>query len=979
MTSLRWTSALLLLTGSCLAALSPACMSVHGADPPVLGTHVTDWRDEVIYQVLVDRFADGDTSNDTDIHPGVLARFQGGDWLGLQQHLDYIQALGVTTLWISPVVKNVETDAGVDGYHGYWAQDLTQPNPHFGSLADLRLLVKACHERGLKVIVDIVTNHMGQLFYYDINENGQPDVDLMGSGLTPDSPVEHITEYDPDFNLNGIQAMTSLGDSGLAPIVFINDPAANKLPAHPDIFQLASSYHRRGRITNYAALLYDANGNVVMDDANPPQPYRVQTELGDFPGGLKDIATEDPAVRLALAQTFEQWVLDTDIDGFRIDTVKHIEHGFWRYFTQAIRSDLSTRFHKDNFLMFGEAFDGDDSKIGSYTAPGELDSVFYFSQYYTVIQGVFQQALSTDRIASLWASRASDWGATPQTNGIGVAPKDIPINFLDNHDVGRFLFFRNDVGALKLAILYNLTLQGIPCVYYGTEQGFSGGNDPANREVLWTTNYDTSGDLFQWISRLTHIRKSYTAFTRGGTNVVQSTSDVGSEPDAGMFAFERTGGDAMQSYALVILNTSPTNMSQTVTLDASNHSTPITVSQAPGTVLVNILDPMQATYTVGSGGSLLMTLPPTTGAILIPQSQLQGQLRVASVSIRGLTKSYAQVPVLRGVDLEIQDGQLCVLVGASGCGKSTLLRCIAGLEEPDSGAIFFDQQDVTRAEPRERDVAMVFQSYALYPHLSVRENLAFGLRLRRTPALEISARVKAVSALLGLDELLERLPRQLSGGQRQRVAMGRALVRNPRLFLFDEPLSNLDAALRGQVRVDIQKLHHRLGATMVYVTHDQIEAMTLADRMVILNQGRIEQQGAPLDLYRQPASRFVGQFLGTPPMSVLSAKALSSSRVSLSSEVQLDVGERALVVGQSVAVGFRAEDLSLCSDGPLRGAVDAIEALGSETFAHLSSPMGPFVVRLAAQARVQHGEELRIAIAPEAVHVFDEQGKRVAS
>src|SRR3954471_1270982 len=239
---------------------------------------------------------------------------------------------------------------------------------------------------------------------------------------------------------------------------------------------------------------------------------------------------------------------------------------------------------------------------------------------------------------------------------------------------------------------------------------------------------------------------------------------------------------------------------------------------------------------------------------------------MASVDVSGLTKQFGSTQVLKGVSVAIPEGAFAVLVGPSGCGKSTLLRLLAGLEQADSGTIRFGDRDVTRLEPRERDIAMVFQSYALYPHLTVRENLAFGLKLRGTPQKEIDARIAEVAPQLGLGEYLDRLPRALSGGQRQRVAMGRAIVRRPSLFLFDEPLSNLDAALRAQVRVDIRKLHDRLGATSVYVTHDQVEAMTLADVLFVLNKGVVEQAGAPLEIFARPATRFVAGFLGSPAM-----------------------------------------------------------------------------------------------------------------
>jgi multiple sugar transport system ATP-binding protein len=244
---------------------------------------------------------------------------------------------------------------------------------------------------------------------------------------------------------------------------------------------------------------------------------------------------------------------------------------------------------------------------------------------------------------------------------------------------------------------------------------------------------------------------------------------------------------------------------------------------------------------------------------------------MSDLKITGLHKRYGAVHAVKGVDLEVASGEFTVLVGPSGCGKSTLLRCIAGLEEVDGGAIEIGNRDVTWSRPRDRDIAMVFQSYALYPYMSVFENIAFGLRARKVPAADVDSRVKRAADMLGIGALLQRRPRELSGGQRQRVAIGRAIVRDARLFLFDEPLSNLDAQLRDEMRAEIKRLHQELKRTMIYVTHDQIEAMTLADRIVLLREGVIEQQGAPLDLFERPATRFVAGFLGSPKMNFLEA------------------------------------------------------------------------------------------------------------
>jgi multiple sugar transport system ATP-binding protein len=324
---------------------------------------------------------------------------------------------------------------------------------------------------------------------------------------------------------------------------------------------------------------------------------------------------------------------------------------------------------------------------------------------------------------------------------------------------------------------------------------------------------------------------------------------------------------------------------------------------------------------------------------------------MAQLKITGLHKHFGGVHAVRGIDLDIPDGEFTVLVGPSGCGKSTLLRTIAGLEEADDGTIEIGDEVVNDVRPSDRDVAMVFQNYALYPHMKVYKNIAFGLMARKLPRSEIDARVKRVAAMLGISDLLERLPRQLSGGQRQRVAIGRAIVRNPRLFLFDEPLSNLDAQLRDEMRSEIKLLHQEIGATMIYVTHDQIEAMTLADRIVLMRDGQIEQQGTPLDLFERPATRFVAGFLGSPKMNFVPATVVEAAG---SIGLQLDDGKglalpagsrQRYAVGRKVILGVRPEHMARARDGAeadghvrLATAVELIQPTGSRTY--ITFPLG---------------------------------------
>ncbi len=350
---------------------------------------------------------------------------------------------------------------------------------------------------------------------------------------------------------------------------------------------------------------------------------------------------------------------------------------------------------------------------------------------------------------------------------------------------------------------------------------------------------------------------------------------------------------------------------------------------------------------------------------------------------QGVTKSYSGTPVLRGIDLTVAEGEFCVLVGPSGCGKSTLLRSLAGLEELDAGTVSIAGRDVTNLPPRDRDIAMVFQSYALYPHMTVRENLGFGLKLRGTPPQEITERVREVSDMLGLKDFLERLPRALSGGQRQRVAMGRAIVRRAKLYLFDEPLSNLDSALRSEVRVEIRKLHERFGWTTIYVTHDQVEAMTLSDSLWVLRGGRVEQSGPPLDIYKKPSSVFVAKFLGSPAMNVFSANRIAEGALAfgaLPNGTRVPLPALADSASTSLTLGIRPHDIAIHAAGNGNGntiplIVDVVERLGFEVLLHgrLQGSDTPLVVRAEGQdgTRVKNGDTVGLSFDPSLVHVFD--------
>ncbi|MET0210128.1 MAG: sn-glycerol-3-phosphate ABC transporter ATP-binding protein UgpC [Burkholderiaceae bacterium] len=367
---------------------------------------------------------------------------------------------------------------------------------------------------------------------------------------------------------------------------------------------------------------------------------------------------------------------------------------------------------------------------------------------------------------------------------------------------------------------------------------------------------------------------------------------------------------------------------------------------------------------------------------------------MSHVSLNNISKRYGETDILRGIDLEIADGELVVLVGPSGCGKSTLLRLLCGLEEITDGQIVIDGEVVNERPPADRGIAMVFQSYALYPHMSVFSNMAFGLKLHGADRKERRRRVLEAARTLQIDHLLGRLPRELSGGQRQRVAIGRAIVREPKLFLFDEPLSNLDAALRVKTRIELSRLHRSLGATMVYVTHDQVEAMTLGDKIVVMHEGRIQQAGTPLELYQRPANRFVATFIGSPTINLFEASVAKVDEDAL--EVVLSGGATAhaavdtsgLAIGQKVELGVRPEHFSVLQPGRaaphgepgvrLAGVVTLVEQLGDSHLLYLRSAGHDLVVRGAAQTRLQVGAEVEVVAPIEAVHVFDEHGRAAA-
>ena len=562
---------------------------------PEITNHVDDWRDEVIYQLLVDRFANGDVNNDYNVtyDDTNLSRYMGGDYQGIIDKVDYLQALGVTTLWISPVVVNVESDAGNGSYHGYWTQDFLNVNPHWGDLPKLREMVDVMHQHDIKVVLDVVVNHVGQLFYYDINRNGQADITTYYSTDGSDT-VDIVTEWDPAYDGRGVQGWTSLGESGEAPLGWVEMPEINRVPPNPPEFANEDWYNKRGRVTDW--------GNFE------------QVVYGDFPGGLKDLKTENPDVRTALIDVFSYWVEEANFDGFRIDTLKHVEHGFWQEFCPAIR-DHAALIGKEKFLMFGESFDGDDQLIGSYTFDEEVDSVVYFSQKYQIYDDVFKYNQPTTKVQALLDARDVNYGTVAHTRGAGLPPRDILVNFMDNHDIPRFLFDKNSVPALRSALTYLFTQDGIPALYYGTEQGFSGGNDPANREPLWLSGYDTESDLFQHTASLTALRKAYAPLRRGDFTVRWATERMSGEEDSNILAFERSyEGDSV----LVVINTSDDHASRT-----SWEGNGMPVSFPPGTTLVEVFpEGSERTFSVESDGTVAIDVGPRDGVVLVPADKV---------------------------------------------------------------------------------------------------------------------------------------------------------------------------------------------------------------------------------------------------------------------------------------------------------------------------------------------------------------------
>jgi alpha-amylase len=672
--------AMLAIVTACSAPVME--MELHGGRSYQANANL-DWRDQIIYQIMVDRFENGDSNNDFNVQGSFPGSYHGGDWQGVIDRLDYLEELGVTALWISPVVKNVEEDAGFYSYHGYWTQDFLRTNPHFGNLLKLRELVDRAHERGMLVILDVVTNHVGQLFFYDINGNGSPDEWLSGGGTShtcvqicdnpgradecsPDEQtycrkgseyLERILEWDPEYDPRGIQGWTSGGFNGPAEIRFPYWPQKNRtLPARPPAwmgwpadkpwFDSPDWYNRKGRV-----YLWWHEGDYSFEFV------REQETLGDFPGGLKDLNTDHPDVLEAMVLAFTYWIDVADFDGFRIDTLKHMDRpeldpnqrGFIGEFATRIRAHAAKR-GKHNFFLFGEAFDGNDELLGAYTfggrdARGEfgrVDSVFYFSQKYRVMDGVFKQGGPTATIACMYYSRTgvepdnefchnsgyprgplySDRPhAMPEAGGVGLAPQQLLVNFIDNHDIARFLFEYPNLPALYNTLFFLMTWDGVPAIYYGTEQEFNGGTDPRNREDMFAGNprtgfapFATEHATFRTVQALINLRRTNVALRRGDVDILWSSASPGAGSSS-LFAFARRHPEQT---AIVVLNTAD-DRPGTTCADPAQPASCMQTGLPPGTLLQDIAPGANKAdrFSVGDGGALAIDVPPRGGRVLI--------------------------------------------------------------------------------------------------------------------------------------------------------------------------------------------------------------------------------------------------------------------------------------------------------------------------------------------------------------------------
>jgi len=551
-----------------IAGLVTAAVTACAApEPPPVATHVDDWRDEIIYQVIVDRFADGDPDRDGALGAeasGDLARWQGGDWRGLRQRLDALAALGVTTLWISPITAGIERGADQDGYHGYWPRDFTTLEPHFGDEAELRALVDDAHARGLKVIVDVVLNHTGPVFAYDLDGDGRIDDD------EHEPPFAALAPYDASLMWH-VPRPRLWRDDGTGGVT---------------TRELADlDFHRRGRTSNFGV--------------------PVERELGDFPSGLRDLTTESPALVADLVTTWREWVVRLDLDGMRLDAVPHVAPAAWRAFADGMRAELAAH-GKHRFLLLGEVWNGDPAVLAGYTADGGLDAVFDFSFKWGLIDAFLLDGRAAATVVPVLTSHRDAYPRTGHPGGVGLDPWQARVAFADNHDTGRLRGELDDPWVAELAMTAVFTVDAIPCVYYGTEAELRGGRGHASREPLWQA---ATGDtrMARHLARLAALRRRHPALRRGELTVrfASPTSARARGPGVGLLVWERTHGD---DRVLVALGGHP--------LDRA--AATVSTGFAPGTVLRDALG-IAADATVGSGGEVAIDVGPREAAVYAPR------------------------------------------------------------------------------------------------------------------------------------------------------------------------------------------------------------------------------------------------------------------------------------------------------------------------------------------------------------------------
>lgn len=541
-----------------------ACGGDDDPVPTTVGTNVDDWRDRVVYELLVDRFDNGDRSNDLADGfppvPGDLSRFQGGDWRGVAQRLDYLAGLGVSAIWISPVVQNVPSTEGEDGYHGYWASDFITPNPRFGTMQELADLVREAHARDIAVIVDVVTNHTGRVFDYDLDGDGAYEPGEIEPPFLADGP------YD-------------------TPLLWYFDPPRLFASEAEDILTLGPEhFHRRG---------LGGMGEVAR-------------ALSDFPTGLRDLSTEREDVLAALVATYAWWVRKTDVDGFRIDAVPHVEHAFWAPFCERLRARLAA-MGKHRFLLLGEVFTSDPARLSSFTEAGMLDAVFDFSLKFDLIDGVILGGAPPADARGVLTTHRELYQDAPQPMGVELTPWQARVAFADNHDTWRLRAEVDDWFAVALALTVVFTVDAVPALYYGTELDFDGTNHHAARELLWESGFPTDGNTYRFIARLAALRRGSVALRYGSLELRYASEHGGreSEEDASMLAWERHHeGERV----LVALNAHAAQSSRAT----------VPTGFAPGTVLRDALEGSSIDTLVAEDGSVELELLPRSSVVLMP-------------------------------------------------------------------------------------------------------------------------------------------------------------------------------------------------------------------------------------------------------------------------------------------------------------------------------------------------------------------------